>query len=131
MRSADYFEAHPVFCHADFVAAHTAGGRSAFTSNNLLARHLGAGRLVRVRRGLYAVVPRGVDPDQATVDPYLVASHLTGDSGVAYHAALQFFGCRACCSPLPAGPGGRHHRNIPRRRPGARHDAGAHDGGCP
>lgn len=92
MRSADYFEAHPVFCHADFVAAHTAAGRSAFTSNNLLARHLAAGRLVRVRRGLYAVVPRGVDPDQATVDPYLVASHLTGDSGVAYHAALQFFG---------------------------------------
>ena len=66
MRSADYFEAHPVFCHADFVAAHTAAGRSAFTSNNLLARHLAAGRLVRVRRGLYAVVPRGVDPDQAT-----------------------------------------------------------------
>ncbi|MBN2437727.1 MAG: transcriptional regulator [Deltaproteobacteria bacterium] len=92
MRSADYFEAHPVFRHADFLAAHTAGGRSAFTSNNLLARHLAAGRLVRVRRGLYAVVPRGVAPDQATVDPYLVSSHLTDDAGVAYHAALQFFG---------------------------------------
>jgi predicted transcriptional regulator of viral defense system len=29
---------------------------------------------------------------QATVDPYLVASHLTEDAVVAYHAALQFMG---------------------------------------
>lgn len=92
MRTVDYFEANPVFSHAEFVAAHTAGGRSAYTSNNLLARHLASGRLIRVRRGLYAVVPRGVDPDKATVDPYLLASRLTDDAVVAYHAALQFHG---------------------------------------
>jgi predicted transcriptional regulator of viral defense system len=92
MRTADYFETNPVFSHAEFVAAHTAGGRSEFTSNNLLARHLASGRLIRVRRGLYAVVPRGVDPDKAIVDPYLLASHLTDDAVIAYHAALQFHG---------------------------------------
>ena len=92
MRTADYFETHPVFDHAEFVAAHTAGGRSEFTSNNLLARHLASGRLIRVRRGLYAVVPRGVDPDKASVDPYLLTSRLTDDAVVAYHAALQFHG---------------------------------------
>jgi predicted transcriptional regulator of viral defense system len=92
MRSAEFFETHPVFRHEEFLEAHTSGGRSALTSNNLLARHLSSGRLLRVRRGLYAVVPHGVDAAQATVDPYLVASHLTEDAVVAYHAALQFMG---------------------------------------
>jgi len=92
MRSVDFFETHPVFRHEEFLAAHTSRGRSPLTSNNLLARHLASGRLLRVRRGLYAVVPRGVDPGQATVDSYLVATHLTEDAVVAYHAALQFHG---------------------------------------
>lgn len=92
MRSLDFFRTHPVFSHTEFVAAHTATGRSASTSNNLLAQHLAAGRLVRIRRGLYASVPSGIDPLQATVDPYLTASHLADDAVVAYHAALQFYG---------------------------------------
>jgi hypothetical protein len=54
MRSLEYFEAHPGFTHAEFLAAHTAKGRSPSTSNNLLAKHLAARRLIRVRRGLYA-----------------------------------------------------------------------------
>lgn len=92
MRSADFFSAHPVFRHAEFLAARTACGRSRHTSNNLLARHLASGRLVRVRRGLYATVPSGVEPSRATVDPYLIASHVTEEAVVAYHAALQFHG---------------------------------------
>jgi predicted transcriptional regulator of viral defense system len=92
MRSLEFFETHPVFLHAEYLAARATRGRSVRTSNNLLAQHLAAGRLVRVRRGLYATVPRGVDPDRATVDPYLVCSHAADDAVVAYHAALQFFG---------------------------------------
>lgn len=92
MRSIDFFETHPVFRHEDFLEAHTSGGRSPITSNNLLAKHLASGRLLRLRRGLYAVVPRGVDPGRMSVDPYLVASKLTEDAVVAYHAALQFYG---------------------------------------
>jgi predicted transcriptional regulator of viral defense system len=92
MRSLDYFEAHPVFSHAEFLAVRTAKGRSPSTSNNLLAKHLAARRLIRVRRGLYAAVPRNIDPTRAAVDPYLIASHLSDDAVVAYHAALQFFG---------------------------------------
>ncbi len=92
MRSLDFFDTHPVFRHAEFLEARAAHGRSVHTSNNLLARHLKAGRLLRVRRGLYAVVPRGVDPVRASVDPYLVASHVADPAVVAYHAALQFFG---------------------------------------
>lgn len=92
MRSADFFETHPVFRHAEFLAARAGQGRSEVTANNLLAQHLAAGRLVRVRRGLYATVPRGVAPDQAQVDPYLVASTVLEGAVVAYHAALQFHG---------------------------------------
>ncbi len=92
MRSADFFETHPVFTHAEFLAARAGRGRSDITANNLLAQHLAAGRLVRVRRGLYATVPRGVAPGQVVVDPYLVASRVVLDAVVAYHAALQFFG---------------------------------------
>lgn len=88
----DFFEAHPVFRHDEFIASRRALDGSRHTSNNVLAMHLAAGRLLRVRRGLYAVVPRGLDPKRAPVDPYLVASHLTGDGVVAYHAALQFHG---------------------------------------
>jgi hypothetical protein len=89
----DFFLHHPVFTHEGFVTAHTqAKRRSRHTSNNLLALHLATGRLVRVRRVLYATVPRGVDPKAAVVDPYLVVTKLADDVVVAYHAALQFHG---------------------------------------
>lgn len=91
-RAAEFFESHPVFRHEAFVAAHTASGRSVATSNNLLAKHVTSGRLLRVRRGLYATVPRGAAPGSTPVDPYLVASHLTTDAVVALHAALQLQG---------------------------------------
>ncbi len=92
MRPMDFFERHPVFTHEDFVSAHTATGRSANTSNTLLRKHVAAGRILRVRRGLYATTPRGVDPQSAPVDPYLVATALADNAVVAYHAALQFHG---------------------------------------
>jgi len=88
-----FFARSPVFTHSEFLAAHAVGTeRSVHTANNLLAYHLEAGHIVRVRRGLYATVPRGVDPVTATVDPYLVATKLAADAVVAYHAALQFHG---------------------------------------
>ena len=92
MRSIDFFGTHPVFTHSDFANAGDTHGRSRATTNNLLAKHIAAGRIIRVRRGLYATVPTGVDPARAEVDPYLVATKLTDDAVVAYHAALQFHG---------------------------------------
>ena len=92
MRSADFFETHPVFTGAEFAAARAPAGVSPYTTRNLLARHVASGRLVRIRRGLYATVPRGVEPAEAPVDPYLLATKLSEDAAVAYHAALQFHG---------------------------------------
>lgn len=91
-RPRDFFAAHPVFTHAEFVAAHTSGGRSPHTSNSLLARQVAGGRLLRVRRGVYATVPPGLDPATFSPDRYLVATKLRDDAVVAYHAALEFHG---------------------------------------
>jgi predicted transcriptional regulator of viral defense system len=92
MRSETFFEGHPVFTLEEFVAARIGSRRDTSTVSNLLAKHVASGRLVRLRRGLYATVSRGTGPARALVDPYLVASHLATDAVVAYHAALQFFG---------------------------------------
>lgn len=93
MKALDYFATHPLFTHEEFVAFHRQqGGRSHHTSNNVLAHHLTTGRLLRIRKGLYATVPRGIEPRNANVDPYLLATKLTGDAVVAYHAALQYHG---------------------------------------
>ncbi len=89
----DFFANHPVFTHEEFATAALRGkDRSPQTTHNILAHHLAAGHLVRVRRGLYATVPRGVSPAKAVVDPYLVATKLASDAVVAYHTALQFHG---------------------------------------
>ncbi len=92
LRPRDFFATHPVFTHAEFVAAHTAQGRSAHTSNSLLAEQVAGGRLLRVKRGVYATVPVGTDPLKFQPAPPLVATHLRDDAVVAYHAAMSFHG---------------------------------------
>lgn len=89
----DFFANHPVFTHQEFAKSASDGGeKSRQTTHNILAHHVSTGRLLRVRRGLYATVLRGVSPAKAVVDPYLVATKLADDAVVAYHAALQFHG---------------------------------------
>lgn len=93
MKAVDFFSAHPVFTHAEFLSAHSGGGRrSRQTSNNLLSLHLATGRILRVRRGIYAAASPDVAADCIRVDPWLVASKLTDDAVLAYHTALQFHG---------------------------------------
>jgi predicted transcriptional regulator of viral defense system len=88
-----FFEKHAVFTHQEFVAFHDAKGqRSCKTRESLLAHHVESGRLLHVRRGLYAVVPVGVDPKRFRPDPYLLAARMTDDAVLAYHTALEFRG---------------------------------------
>ena len=88
-----FFRHHPVFTGeemaAHLVANDDAGAR---TQESLLAYHTKAGHLLRVRRGLFAVVPPGADSDTYSVDPYLVAAKLTRDSVLSHHTALEFHG---------------------------------------
>lgn len=93
MRSTDFFATHPVFTHEEYLVARQAGGgRSPRTADSLLTRHLSSGRILRVRRGLYAAVPAGATAQTFQVDPYLLATQLAPDAALAYHAALQFRG---------------------------------------
>jgi predicted transcriptional regulator of viral defense system len=87
----DFYATHPVFTHREFqLSGH--GERSPSTTNNLLAQRVASGRLLRVRKGLYAVVPQGISSETFTPDPYLLATRLRDDAVVAYHAALSFHG---------------------------------------
>ena len=93
IRPASFFASHPVFRYDEFVAAHAErGGRSRQTSASVLKQHVAAGRLLHLRRGLYASLPPGADPASYPVDPFLIATQLGSDAVVVYHAALQFHG---------------------------------------
>ena len=88
-----FFAAHPVFSRAELTAnlwARRSGTPKAMDA--LLRYHVRAGHLLKLRRGLYAVVPAGADPGASPVDPYLLASRLAGDAVLGYHTALELHG---------------------------------------
>lgn len=91
MRPTDYFATHPIFRYDDFVAAHGKADKPT-ASQAALKQHVRAGNLLHLRRGLYAVVPRGTDPARMEIDSYLLASQLAPDAVIAYHSALQLHG---------------------------------------
>lgn len=62
------------------------------TRRSLLTYYRKKGRIIPIRRGLYATVPVGGDPASSPVDPYLVAAKMTPDAVIAYHSALEFHG---------------------------------------
>jgi predicted transcriptional regulator of viral defense system len=93
MKAQDFFNENPVFRHEAFVAfLESAGSYRTKTREALLAYHVKASHLLRLRRGLYAVVPRGFTPEDYPVDPYLLAGCLTVDAVLSHHGALQFHG---------------------------------------
>jgi predicted transcriptional regulator of viral defense system len=93
LKLGDFFAKNPVFTVEEltyFLAKH--GSYSRWTRKELLAHHRKQGHILRVRRGLYIVVPSGADPANYKVDPYLLAAKMTDDAVLAYHTALEFHG---------------------------------------
>lgn len=88
-----FLRLHPVFT-GETLARHLAcrGGGGARGKEAFLAYYRKTGRVVRVRRGLYAVIPPGANPDSYPVDPYLIAGKLTRDAVLSHHTALEFHG---------------------------------------
>lgn len=62
------------------------------TRKSLLAYYCKKGRIINIRRGLYATIPYGADPLSYPVDPYLLAAKMAEDAILAYNTALQFHG---------------------------------------
>ena len=88
-----FFRRHPIFTGEE-LAAHlasrgTVGRRS---QEAILAYYTRAGRVIRVRRGLYAIVPLEAAPESYPVDPYPIASKLAPDAVLSHHTALEFHG---------------------------------------
>lgn len=88
-----FFRQHPVFT-GDELTRHLArvGSDGVRTQEKVLGYHTKAGRIRRVRQGMYAVIPPGADGDTYPVDPYLVAARLTPDAVLSHHTALEFHG---------------------------------------
>ena len=93
MKVDEFLRQHAVFTVEEldrFLSARGAGNPN--TRRSLLTYYRKKGRIIPIRRGLYATVPSGGDPRSSSVDPYLVAAKLTSDAMLAYHTALEFHG---------------------------------------
>ena len=93
MKLNEFLTLHAVFTVDEldrFLAGRGSGNPN--TRKSLLTYYRNQGRIVRVRRGLYATVPFGTDPALTPVDPYLVTAKMTTDAVLAYHTALEFHG---------------------------------------
>jgi predicted transcriptional regulator of viral defense system len=93
MKIHEFFTKHPVFTLNEFDEYLTKRGRQNLqTRNALLKYHQKTGHIISVRRGLYTVIPTGALPENAPVDPFLLAGKITPDAVLAYHTALEFHG---------------------------------------
>lgn len=94
MHLQHFLARHPVFTVEEAQRfLNTEGGRSKNTLKALLRYHLNKGRIVRVKRGLYAVVPPdATKANEYLVDSYLIAAKLTHDAVISHHTALAFYG---------------------------------------
>lgn len=91
-RAEDFFARHPVFTLEDFRRT---GEQHKLSRTALTARvkyRLEHGRLKLLSKGLYAVVPPGVEASRYMPDRFLVASALADDAVLAYHSALEVLG---------------------------------------
>jgi len=89
----EFFSKHAVFTVEEldrFLSARGSGNPN--TRKSLLTYYRNQGRVIPIRRGLYATVPLGGDPTSSPVDPYLVVAKMTPDAVLAYHTALEFHG---------------------------------------
>ena len=93
MKIEDFFNQNPVFRTEDVDAFLSQNGNAISTRRNaLLAYHRKQGRIVNIKRGVYAAVGYDSSPESVQVDPYVLAGKLTADSVLAYHTALECHG---------------------------------------
>lgn len=93
MKHEEFFRKQPVFTGEELDKHLSAIGKPGHrTRESLLDYHRRKGHLILIRRGLYAVIPPGTDPELFPVDPFLVAAKLTKDAVLSYHTALEIHG---------------------------------------
>lgn len=91
MTTAKFLAANPVFSLEEATRALAPpGGRSGTVER--LKHHLRTERVKLVTRGVYAVVPPGVNAKRFDPDSILVAAAARPDAVFAYHSALELLG---------------------------------------
>lgn len=86
-----FFQTHPVFTLGQFQEM-VGGQATASTIRTRIKYHLSRGRLKLVEKGVYAVVPPGIETRRSVPDRFLVAAALREDAVLAYHSALELLG---------------------------------------
>ncbi len=93
MRLESFFEDSSVFTTEEFKGfLKRSGFKSLSNYSVLLDYHIRRGRVLKICRGLYSVVPLNQDPETFIPDSFLVAAKRTSDSILAYHTAQEFYG---------------------------------------
>lgn len=82
---------HPVFS-LEQLAAVRGDERNQGSARNQLKHHLATGRIKAVARGVYALVPPGLDAQKYLPDAFLVAQAARPNGIFAYHSALELLG---------------------------------------
>jgi predicted transcriptional regulator of viral defense system len=91
MRTRTFFESHLVFRLDEAAEALGLADRPRLAVKRLLY-HAGEGTVKQVERGLWAVVPPGVAPEEFEPDRFVVAAVLRPDAIFCYHSALELLG---------------------------------------
>ena len=92
-RLNEFFSRHAIFTTEELNRF--LFGRKSYNSNtrkSLLAYYCKKGRIIHIRRCLYATIPSGADPSSYPVDHYLLAAKMAEDAILAYLTALEFHG---------------------------------------
>ncbi|MEK7477464.1 MAG: transcriptional regulator [Candidatus Coatesbacteria bacterium] len=93
MKALDFFSTHPVFTRGEFGKAVSAGRSDPEAAASAqLGRYLRAGRIGRVRRGVFFTPHPGDRADKGAVDFLLVASRCAPDAVLSHSSALEAHG---------------------------------------
>lgn len=95
MKLDSFFAQHQIFTVNELVAWLTKESTCPInhsTLHNSLAYHQKQDHILRIRRGLYYSIPKGVIASSYPVDPFLVTSKMAEDAVLGYRTALDLHG---------------------------------------
>lgn len=95
MKLDSFFAQHQIFTVEKLIAWLSKESGCAInysTLHNSLAYHQKQGHILRIRRGLYYSIPKGVIASSYPVDPFLVTSKMAEDAVLGYRTALDLHG---------------------------------------
>lgn len=95
MKLDDFFAINKVFTFKEIESNLSNDQHPSVNSStlyNLITYHQKQGHILRIRRGLYYCIPKGMDPTHCPIDQFLVGSKMAEDSVIAYGSALDLHG---------------------------------------